>query len=425
MDLPRELEERLAFLRVERADVELLRELRPTLEKHADTFVAAFYRHLLSFAPTRELLRDPEVKQRLLVAQRAYFLSLGEPSFDAGYLERRRQIGRTHERIGLVPRFYVGAYGLYSALVAPLVFEAFAHDADRAMRTMAALQKLLMLDAAIALDTYVEQHEQQLTYLTRELEREGRRLGSDYERQGAELRRTEERARTAEQLASIATLVAGLAHEIGTPMGVIQGHAKLLEPAVRDPDARWRLETIQAQITRISRIIQTLLNMARPSRSRRQPVALRPLLETTLSFVTEKLARRDIRLESEYEDVPSVTGDPERLQQLFLNLFLNAADAMPDGGTLRVELAAGPDGGVRVLVRDTGMGIPPADLERIFEPFFTTKPAGQGSGLGLMVARGIAGDHGGRLEVESEVGRGTEFCVSLPLPEASAQAPRA
>ncbi len=391
MDAPRELEERIAYLGIDANDVELLRGLRPVLEQHAETFVAAFYRHLLSFAPTRELLRDPAVKQRLLVAQRNYLLSLGNPTFDAAYLEHRQQIGRTHARIGLRPRWYLGAYSLYATLMTPIIFEAFAPDSELSMRTLMALQKVLLLDVELALDTYIERSESELQYLTTELEREGQKLARDFEQQRGELRRTLDRARTAEELASIATLVTGLAHEIGTPMGVIQGHAKLLESAVSGDDARWRLDTIQEQIGRISRIIQTLLNMARPGKARRSPLSLDPLLDSTLSFIAEKLARRGIGVKRAFERVPGIVGDQERLQQLFLNLFLNAADAMPDGGELRVSLSESGDGEVEVRVADTGSGIPEADLARIFEPFFTTKEVGQGNGLGLLVAKGIAG----------------------------------
>jgi two-component system NtrC family sensor kinase len=308
---------------------------------------------------------------------------------------------------------------LYFSLLTPLVCEAFDGDPERAARTVVALQKLLMLDAQLAMESYLERHEEQLAYLNQELTRESRRLGQDFENQQAELQRTRRRARAAEELASIATLVAGLAHEIGTPMGVIQGHAKLLEPAVSQ-DGLWRLQTIQEQVGRISRIIETLLNMARPGPSRRVLVSLEPLLEATLSFVSEKLSRRQIEVEAKLGRAPTLRGDPERLQQLFLNLFLNAADAMRDGGTLRVELGGTADGGAEVIVADTGSGIPEADLRRVFEPFFTTKPAGEGNGLGLMVAAGIASDHGGSIEVDSTVGQGTEFRIRLPGARADA-----
>jgi signal transduction histidine kinase len=197
-------------------------------------------------------------------------------------------------------------------------------------------------------------------------------------------------------------------------MGVIQGHAKLLESSVQGEKAQWRLQTIGEQVGRISRIIQSLLNIARPAHRAHAPVALAPLLDTTLSFLSEKFRERGVEVVRSYASAPSLFGDAERLQQLFLNLFLNAADAMPSGGQLRVRLGPAPNGEVEVRVGDTGTGIPEADLERVFDPFFTSKPAGEGSGLGLAVVRGIVTDHGGTIEVTSQTGKGTEFRIVLP-----------
>ena len=411
-----DLSQRLAYLSLGPADLELLAELRPVLAKHADNFVAAFYRHLLSFEPTRRLLRDPAVKERVLVMQRGYLMSLAGPTLDEAFVAERRQIGEVHERVGLEPGWFLGAYALYTSLLTPLICEVYSGDPERGSRTLVALQKLLLLDAQLAMESYIASHEQKLQYLTAEMGREGQRLGRAYEKQRAELRRTTQRAQAAEELASIATLVAGLAHEIGTPMGVIQGHAKMLESAISDDNARWRLRTIQEQIGRISKIIQTLLNMARPGRSRRMPIVLEPLLDTTLMFLSEKLAQRKIGLKRRYEPVPSVSGDRERLQQLFLNLFLNAADAMPDGGELCVCVEMSEDNEIAVRIADTGTGVPESDLPRLFEPFFTTKEMGEGNGLGLMVAKGIITDHGGHIEVNSREGEGTEFRLLFPGP---------
>jgi signal transduction histidine kinase len=208
--------------------------------------------------------------------------------------------------------------------------------------------------------------------------------------------------------------VAGLAHEIGTPMSVIQGHAKMLEGSVAGEDAKWRLQTIQEQIARISGIIHTLLQIAHPRRTRSEPVDLARLIEHTLAFVAEQLEQRSVQVKRELAPGVRVMGDSERLQQLFLNLLLNAADAMPSGGELRVELRDGPGGAV-VSVADTGVGIAAADLERIFEPFFTTKESGHGSGLGLMVCKGIVADHGGQIDVASVPGKGTAFTVTIPV----------
>jgi len=408
---PKRLAEFFQYGSEERA---ALARLQPLLERHADDLVAAFYRHLLSFPETQALLRDPEVTRRLLTKQREYLLSLAGPEIDEAYVAARRRIGEVHARVGLEPRWYLGAYALYRSLLARLIKTNSGRGGARdAIRTVVALGRLLLLDSSLAIDAYMERHERDLEYLNRELAASGRRLAQDLERTGTALRHTAERARAAERLASLGTLVAGLAHEIGTPMGVIQGHAKLLEGAVADDNARWRLRTIQDQIARISRIIQSLLNMARPGRPRRVPVDVAALLDNTLAFLTEKLQRRQIVVKRDYATVGSVAGDPERLQQVFLNLFLNAADAMPKGGELSVSLGMqGPE--VEVRVADNGCGIPAGDRERVFEPFYTTKAAGEGSGLGLSVVQGIISEHHGAIEVLRSDASGTEFRILVP-----------
>src|SRR5690606_18267574 len=251
-----ELEDRLEFLGLGEADCRLLADLAPAVERHADRFVTAFYRHLLSFDETRRLLADPAVTQRLLRKQRAYLLSLFSPTLDDKYLEERIRIGAVHARVGLGPRYYLGAYALYFSLLAPVIAAHCGGDTERIQQTLTALVKVLLLDAELAMDSYIERHDEGLTHLNRELAAMSRSLSREVEVQGQELRETERRARAAEDLASIATLVAGLAHEIGTPMSVIRGHAEALEGAVQGERAQWRLRTILEQIDRISSIIR-------------------------------------------------------------------------------------------------------------------------------------------------------------------------
>jgi signal transduction histidine kinase len=369
------------------------------------------------------LLADPEVKDHLLSKQREYLLSLCGPVVDENYVLDRVGIGETHQRIGLEPRWYLGAYSLYFSLLLPLIRDAFQHDPDRAERLTSAMMKLLMLDAQLAMEAYIARHDRQLAHLNRELAETSRSLARDLDYRSEELRRSGRRVQQAEALASVATLAAGLAHEIGTPMGVIQGHAEALEPSVADEKGRWRLRTIREQVERVSRIIQALLNMARPHETAHEPLALEPLLETTLSFLGLRLKHRNVRVERDYRPVPSVLGDGEKLQQLFLNLAMNAGDAMErEGGTLRVTLRPADDDHVEIVFADTGTGIPADQTDRIFDPFFTTKPAGQGNGLGLVVAKGIVGDHGGQIAVESDVGKGTTFTVRLPVAQGSGRA---
>jgi signal transduction histidine kinase len=408
------LEERLRYFGYGEEDRRLLADLAGTLESSADTLVAAFYRHVLSHPGPIQLLRDPATKERLLGMQRKYLLSLAGPRIDSRYAAERRSIGETHNRIGLEPGWYLGAYAVYLALLTPLVLERYSGDGPRAGRSLLALQKLLLFDASIAMDAYIESRESELAFLNLELSNSGQELARDLETSGAELRRTTERARAAEQLASVGVLVAGLAHEIGTPMGVIQGHAKLLETKVADESARWRLRTIQEQIARISKIIRSLLKMARPERLERRVVALPMVLDGTLSFIRESLQHQGIRIDRRYEPIPEVMADPERLQQVFLNLFVNAADAMSGGGVLTVRLHPEAEKTVGILISDSGPGMSAEVRARAFEPFFTTKGAGGGSGLGLSVAHSIIVEHGGKIDVRSEVGAGTTFRIVLP-----------
>jgi signal transduction histidine kinase len=413
--MPKEdMVQRLAFVGLGDEERTYLASLQPMLERHADALVAAFYRHLLSFEPTQGLLRDPAVKERLLHKQRSYLLSLGSSRYDDEFLTERIAIGETHERIGLEPRWYLGAYAIYFSLLAPAVVETFRSEPHRAERTLSALVKQLLLDAQLAMEAYIRRHDRELEYLNRELATAGQHLAREFEDQRSELRQTERRARAAEDLASVATLLTGLAHEIGTPMGVIQGHAELLESSVGDERGRWRLRTIREQIDRISRIIQALLNTARPREPMRVPIRLEPVLDNSLSFLAEKFRRRQIHVDRRFGPAPEIRGDSEKLQQLFLNLLINAVDAMPQGGRIFVSLGTDSDGGLEVRIRDTGIGIPEDQLSHIFEPFYTTKEAGHGSGLGLVVAREIVADHEGKIDVASKPGEGTEFRITFP-----------
>lgn len=412
--MKQDTEERLAFLGIARDDETCLGALGAVLEQHADALVEAFYRHLLAFDRTRELLRDPAVKARLMRKQRAYLLSLAAPRYDEDFIAERFAIGDTHEQIGLEPRWYLGAYALYYTLLAPLVVDALRGDPDRTHRVLAALVKQLMLDAQLAMEAYISRHQRELEYLNRELASAGRQLAREVADQGAELRQSERRARAAEDLASVATLVAGLAHEIGTPMSVIQGHAELLDSSVNDEQGHWRLRTIREQIDRISRIMETLLSTARPREPVNAPLEVGDVIETSLAFLTEKFARRRVRIERRFAPAPTIRGDAEKLQQLFLNLLLNAVDAMPSGGTITVDVGTDARGWLEVRLRDTGTGMDAEELAQIFTPFFTTKEVGHGSGLGLVVASDIVTNHGGEIFAESEPGVGTEFRIVLP-----------
>lgn len=409
-----DLDALLDFFRLEKTDLDLLAQLRAPLEQHADELLERFYDHLEQFPEPQALLGDARLREHLREVQRDYLLSLAEPVIDRAYFEQRARIGMTHERVGLDTRWYFGAYSFYFSLLVPVIREHLGHDPSTMDAAIAALQKRLVFDSEIAIRQYIERRERDLRRFNEQLKAEGKSLTLEVEETQQDLRKTEARAREAEQLASTATLISGLAHEIGTPMGVIRGHAEALGGAVEGERAAWRLNMILEQIDRITGIIHALLNMARPPReSLCTSVELSATVDATLAFLTEKLRRRGVSVVKDISDIPEITADPEKLQQVFLNLLINAVDAMPEGGTLSIAFRREGEFAV-VGIADTGSGIPSDQIESIFEPFYTTKPAGRGNGLGLVVVKGIMEELSGSIEVVSEEGVGTEFTVCFP-----------
>jgi PAS domain S-box-containing protein len=235
----------------------------------------------------------------------------------------------------------------------------------------------------------------------------------------SERRELERRLRQTEELASVATLVTGIAHDIGTPMNVILGYADLLGRSLREEKNLERLRIIRQQVERVTRLIQTLMNFARPQQESARRLRIEDVADRALGLIQETARKRAIAIERDYGETPPIVAQAERLERAFLDLFVNACDAMANGGVLRVVTRPHGDG-AEVRVEDTGVGIAPDALARIFEPFYTTKPRGKGTGLGLLVTRGIVSDHGGAIDVESELGKGTSFRIRLPADGARA-----
>ena len=243
-----------------------------------------------------------------------------------------------------------------------------------------------------------------------------------------ERRRLEEQLIKSEKLSAIGQLVAGVAHEVNNPLTSISGYTQLMLRDASLPSAiREDLQHINTQAERAARIVQNLLMFAREHKPQRMPVDINQVLQSTLTLRAYQLRVDNITVVTDFApNLPQTVADPHQLQQVFLNLINNAHQAMIERGgkgtlTLRtsVERRVGEGGReetcIRVAVNDTGIGIPPRNLNRIFDPFFTTKPIGQGTGLGLSICFGIIQEHHGRIWAESEVGVGTTMYVELPL----------
>ncbi len=273
-----------------------------------------------------------------------------------------------------------------------------------------------------------------MTGSLREVREEGQR--------GAEARLAlEARLRQSEKLATIGQMAAEIAHEVGTPLNVIGGRARAIGKIikrqsgegsgefVKDPSAEIvkNAGIIGGEVERITKIIRQVLDFSRPRGPTMSRVRLPAIVAEAVEFVAEATRRQGVTVEISpaAADLPDISGDPDQIQQVCLNLLMNAIHAMPTGGTLRIAVErvvrrkggldlAAPSEYVVLEISDSGSGIPEAHRDKIFEPFFTTRDEGQGTGLGLAVSNGIVKDHDGWIEVENGVGLGAVFHVYLP-----------
>ncbi len=243
-----------------------------------------------------------------------------------------------------------------------------------------------------------------------------------------ELRALEEQVQRAQRLASLGRLAGGLAHEVRNPLGIVRATAQLLQQeAARYPALALPTQVIQAEIDRVDRLIEQLLDYARPQPPRSAPLDLAALARHAVAITEPLAAQRGVGLSIEAPAaLAPLEGDAERLHQAVINLLLNAVQATPAGGQVAVslrEVYRGSDAQVVLTVCDTGAGIAPEDLPRLFEPFFTTRD--DGVGLGLSLVQQIAAEHGGTVRVASRPGAGAAFTIELPRRAPAGELPRA
>jgi two-component system NtrC family sensor kinase len=223
-------------------------------------------------------------------------------------------------------------------------------------------------------------------------------------------------ART-ERLTALGEMAAGVAHEINNPLGGILLYSNLvLEDVPEDSPARENMQKIIYQTNRCKGIVQNLLDFARTPTGDMLPLKMNNVINTSLNLVKDQSMFHGIEIKADLAgDLPEVIGDRARLEEVFLNLFINAADAMKGKGTLTITTSMSTNNSVKITVSDTGGGIDKEHLPHIFEPFFTTKEPGRGTGLGLSIVYGIIRKHNGFIDAESETGKGTTFIILLPL----------
>jgi signal transduction histidine kinase len=231
-----------------------------------------------------------------------------------------------------------------------------------------------------------------------------------------EILQTQKQLFQADKLKSLGTVAAGLAHEIKNPLTSIKGLSQLVKISHEENDEsffRQFDQIVPRQLDRINQLVERLNQFSKPPELKRSLTQINKLLEDTLGLFENKCKQQKIQIVKELETLPTLSADPDQLSQVFMNLIVNAIEAMPSGGTLKVKSYLFEKFNLAVEISDSGMGIPEEDLEHIFDPFFTTKP--NGTGLGLSIVYQIIQEHQGSIEVKSKVGEGTSFKLTFKI----------
>jgi len=244
--------------------------------------------------------------------------------------------------------------------------------------------------------------------------REGERT---LENANRELKLAQEQMVRAETMAALGTLSSGISHELSTPLSVILNMTQLMKQEVKDDPALLKdMEVVEYEANQAIKVTRSLLGFARSTKSRKERIDVNRVLEDLFKILEFQPAAKTVKLEKRLaSDMPLICADSGQIRQVFLNIILNAIQAMPDGGELDISTGRATSEateGVEITIRDTGVGIPKEDIADIFQPFFTTKE--DGTGLGLAISFGIIKTHNGDIEVTSEVGKGTTFRIFLP-----------
>ena len=311
---------------------------------------------------------------------------------------RRRRSGYEAQSVAWFP---VKAAG---RTVGVLAVDTAKHDHFTAQRVR------LLTAVADGIGTFIE---------NANLGEEARRHVQELEATLGELRATQRQLVQSEKLAAVGTLIAGVAHEINNPLSNILGRVQLLQQTISGDAAQRGLQMVRDECERALRIVRNLLSFTREHKPETTLVSVNDTLDEVLELRAYELKVSNIELRKDFQaGLPEISADPHQLQQVFLNLVINAEQAMTAAhgrGVLSIRTQRVGEV-VRIVVADDGLGIPDELVSKIFDPFFTTKEVGEGTGLGLSVCYGIVKEHGGELHVESEEGKSTTFTVELPLP---------
>ena len=374
-----------------------INQITSNLEMIDDGKVKAFhndlmnYEHLINLARERKEFRFNEIRR---YGQNMVMIAQNILDISKSYIDRRLN------KILIIPTIVVFLFGLI--LIVLLIILAVI-----ILRQMAFIQKATK-KIAQGNFSYIPVKSHSFALIV-----------EAFNRMIKELELRQEQLLQERKLAAVGTLTSGIAHELNNPLNNI---SLTVESLIEELDELNKEESIEmlhevlGEVERASSLVKNLLEFSRRKKSQAfELIDLADIIDATIRLVQNQLTLSNIRLKKHIpENIPKINGNSDSLKQVFVNLFFNAIQAMPEGGSLTVVVSQGARGFVSVQVADTGVGIPRDVMDRIFDPFYTTKPVGIGTGLGLSIVYGIVKKHGGHIEVQSEQGKGTTFTVFLP-----------
>ena len=398
-DASREL--RLAFLKFDRRDVELLHDLADLFRERKVEIVERFYSHMLAFEDTRKVFKDNAMIQRLKEAQAAYLMEAVEGPYDASYFERRWRIGYIHNAIMVEPHWFIGAFQLYHRILYPIILERYRDDAQAVVDHILALDKIMNLDLQLGIQSYYVHYEGTMDKLR-------------------ELNLRIEAASTAKS-----QFLANMSHEFRTPLNAIIGFTEVLQdriPGELNADQAEYLGDIHDAGQLLLRLINDVLDLSKVEAGRLElfyetfPIA--QTVRETITTLRGAAEKKGLAIQGVLPpDLGLITADQIRFKQILFNLLSNAVK-FTDSGDITLS-AALENGQLHLSVADTGIGIREEDMSRIFIEFSQVDASHarrhEGTGLGLALSKRLVEAHGGRIWVESVFGVGSVFHVLLPL----------
>jgi signal transduction histidine kinase len=379
----------IQFFGLTEEDLKVLRLFQPHLDRHCESIVDGLVEHLLSTCSAQVLLDSPEAIAEFKRNQQMYLSSITREFDKRKYPDGWRRDGSALEWLTRTPLWFMGAYSYYQSRLVSLAIEVSGDNKEECPKILTALNRRMVLDLHLMIVNFLDQGFRSMV-------------------------------QQMEKMAAVGQLAAGLAHEIGTPLNVISGNAEylMMEIPPESPMTE-ELKVIVRETERVSELISNLLKFARPAPASMQQLDPAVLVREVVSLLMQEISKNKINLDCQLDSLPLLEGDPNQLKQVFVNILLNAIQAMPENGKLEIGAKLTNDWLI-LTFQDNGQGIPQANLPMIFDPFFTTKSVGKGTGLGLSVCYRIVREHSGRIEVSSREGEGTLVEIRLPIsPEAN------